>query len=205
MSRRVIVIGLVLAAIAAGGWAFFMNKAPQTAAPPAAEDVAAAPVDPNAVTSVDKNIDWGAAAARAGTTGKTVISPQSVGVDVQSPVPMLALPNISAQAVDSGKQVVKAKSDGYFATFPGAKYDVVVTGTKKAYKAPDTAPPPTVTTQSVDEFNYSETDTGAEVSFKQFGADYLVQFECKRPDPAKSCVTEKEARDVVESLVMVGN
>lgn len=203
MSRRVIVIGLVVAALAAGGWAFFMNKSPLNA-PPASEDAAAVTPE-DAVTEVDRNVDWDAAAAKAGITGKTLVSAQSVGVDVQSPVPMLALPNISAQAVDSGKQVVKATSDGYFATFPGAKYDVIVTGTKKAYKAPDKAPPPTVTTQSVDEFAYSQTDTGAEVTFKQFGADYLVQFECKKPDETKSCVTEAEARGVVESLVMVGN
>jgi hypothetical protein len=203
MSRRVIVIGLVVAALAAGGWAFFMNKSPLTASPASEDAAAAAPED--SVTEVDRNVDWDAAAAKAGITGKTLVSAQSVGVEVQSPVPMLALPNISAQGVDSGKQVVKATSDGYFATFPGAKYDVVVTGTKKAYKAPDKAPPPTVTTQSVDEFAYSQTDTGAEVTFKQFGADYLVQFECKKPDEAKSCVTEAEARGVVESLVMVGN
>jgi|JI10StandDraft_1071094.scaffolds.fasta_scaffold175004_2 hypothetical protein len=203
MSRRVIVIGLVVAAVAAGGWAFFMNKSPLT--PPPAADGAAAAAPDGVVTEVDRTVDWGAAAAKAGVTGKTVVSAQSVGVDIQSPVPMLALPNISAQAVDSGKQIVKATGDGYFATFPGAKYDVVVTGTKKAYKAPETAPPPTVSTQSVDEFAYSQTDTGAEVTFKQFGADYLVQFECKRPDETKPCITEAEARGVVESLVMVGN
>lgn len=202
MSRRVIVIGLVVAAIAAGGWAFFMNQSPLT--PPPAEDAAPATPD-GVVTEVDRTVDWDAAAAKAGVTGKTVVSAQSVGVDVQSPVPMLALPTISAQSVDSGKQIVKATGDGYFATFPGAKYDVVVTGTKKAYKAPDTAPPPTVSTQSVDEFSYSQTDTGAEVTFKQFGADYLVQFECKRPDETQSCINEAEARGVVESLVMVGN
>jgi len=204
MSRRVIVIGLVVAALAAGGWAFFLNKSPQTA-PPASTDAAATANPEDAVSEVDRTVDWGAAAAKAGSTGKTVVSAQSVGVDAQSPVPMLALPTITAQGVDSGKQTVKATGDGYFATFPGVKYDVVVTGTKKAYKAPEKAPPPTVTTQSVDEFNYSETDTGAEVSFKQFGADYLVQFECKKPDETKSCVTEKEARSVVEDLVMVGN
>jgi len=204
MSRRVIVIGLVVAAAAAGGWAFFMNKSPLVA-PLAPEATPAAVNSENSVAEVERSVDWGAAAAKAGITGKTLVSAQSVGVEAQSPVPMLALPNISAQGVDSGKQVVKATSDGYFATFPGAKYDVVVTGTKKAYKAPDKAPPPTVTTQSVDEFSYSQTDTGAEVTFKQFGADYLVQFECKKPDEAKSCVTEAEARGVVESLVMVGN
>ncbi len=202
MSRRVIVIGLVIAAIAAGGWAFFMNKAPKPAPAPEATPAAAAE---NAVTEVDHNVDWAAAAAKAGATGKTVVSAQSVGVEAQSPVPMLALPNISAQAVDSGKQTVKSTGDGYFATFPGAKYDVVVAGTKKAYKAPESAPPPVVSTQSVDEFQFSETETGAEVTFKQFGADYLVQFNCKKQDPTKSCITEKEARDVVESLVMVGN
>ena len=204
MSRRIIVIGLVVAAAAAGGWAFFMNKSPLVA-PLASEATPAAVNSEDSVAEVDRAVDWGAAAAKAGITGKTLVSAQSVGVEAQSPVPMLALPNISAQGVDSGKQVVKATSDGYFATFPGAKYDVVVTGTKKAYKAPDKAPPPTVTTQSVDEFSYSQTDTGAEVTFKQFGADYLVQFECKKPDETKSCVTEAEARGVVESLVMVGN
>jgi len=203
MSRRVIVIGLVVAAVAAGGWAFFMNKSPLT--PPPAADGAAAAAPDGVVTEVDRTVDWGAAAAKAGVTGKTVVSAQSVGVDIQSPVPMLALPTISAQSVDSGKQIVKATGDGYFATFPGAKYDVVVTGTKKAYKVPDSAPPPTVSTQSVDEFSYSQTDTGAEVTFKQFGADYLVQFECKRPDETQSCINEAEARGVVESLVMVGN
>jgi hypothetical protein len=203
MSRRVIVIGLVVAAVAAGGWAFFMNQSPVTPPPESGDAAAAAPDD--VVTEIDRTVDWGAAAAKAGVTGKTVVSAQSVGVDVQSPVPMLALPTISAQSMDSGKQVVKATGDGYFATFPGAKYDVVVTGTKKAYKVPDQAPPPTVSTQSVDEFSYSQTDTGAEVTFKQFGADYLVQFECKRPDETQSCINEAEARGVVESLVMVGN
>jgi hypothetical protein len=204
MSRRVIVIVLLVAALAAGAWAFFMNKSPESG--PAVSGPAVAAVNPeDTVSEVERTIDWGAAAAKAGITGKTIVSAQSVGVDVQSPVPMLALPNISAQAVDSGKQIVKATGDGYFATFPGAKYDVIVTGTKKAFKAPEKAPPPTVQAQSVDEFAYTQTETGAEVTFKQFGADYLVQFECKKPDETKSCVSESEARGVVESLVMVGN
>jgi hypothetical protein len=198
MSRRIAVIALVLAALAAGGAAIFLGKNPG-----APVETAALPAD--SVAEMDRTVDWSAAAEKAGATGKTLVSAQSVGVDVESPVPVLALPNITAQSVNSGKTTVKSTSDGYFASFPGAKYDVVVTGTKKAYKAPDSAPPPSVTTQSVDEFNFSQTDTGAEVTFKQFGADYLVQFECKKPDATKSCITEKEARDVVESLVMVGN
>ena len=94
----------------------------------------------------------------------------------------LSLP--SGEIVDA----IARQADGLLATFEG-----------------DKAPPPTVTTQSVDEFAYSQTDTGAEVTFKQFGADYLVQFECKKPDETKPCITEAEARGVVESLVMVGN
>ena len=70
--------------------------------------------------------------------------------------------------------------------------------------ARSTRPPPTVSTQSVDEFSYSQTDTGAEVTFKQFGADYLVQFECKRPDETQSCINEAEARGVVHGARAAG-
>ena len=69
MSRRVFVIGLVGAAVAAGGWAFFMNKSPLT--PPPAADGAAAAAPDGVVTEVDRTVDWGAAAAKAGTPGVT--------------------------------------------------------------------------------------------------------------------------------------
>jgi hypothetical protein len=199
MNRRVAVIGLVCAAALAAGVAIFANggKSPQIG--PSSVEAG----NEDLVKQGERQVDWGAAAEKAARNSKNVVSAQSVGVDVDSPVPVLALPSISAQSVNSGGTQVKATSDGYYASFPGAKYDVIVTGTKTFYKAPASAPPPTVTTQSVDEFNYSTTETGAEVAFKQFGADYNVQFECK--SGSAGCITEKEAREVVENLVMVGN
>lgn len=80
-----------------------------------------------------------------------------------------------------------------------------MTGTKKAYKVPDPVPPPTVSTQSVDDQLFADRYRRRSATFKQFGADYLVQFECKRPDETQSCTEYTEARGVVESLVMVGN
>jgi hypothetical protein len=35
---------------------------------------------------------------------------------------------------------------------------------------------------------------------KGYGADYLIEFECREVDGAESCITEQEAKDFAERL-----
>ncbi|MEL7232673.1 MAG: hypothetical protein AAGJ85_09205, partial [Pseudomonadota bacterium] len=55
-------------------------------------------------------------------------------------------------------------------------------------------------------FRFEETMTGAQVSFKRYGASYLVEFACKDPDAVVTelCVTEAQALSAVNDMLIAG-
>ena len=91
-------------------------------------------------------------------------------------------------------------SDGYFAAYPGIDYDIIVNGTNEVIGADtsgDGEDEPVLT--------YTPTMSGAQVSFSRYGADYLVEFECKSIEGGEAdCITEQEALDVTNKLVIAG-
>ena len=147
---------------------------------------------------LERSIDWEAArAARIAAidAGKKVddeglVQAQSGGIG--SPVPVMLPSGIIVPA--NQKQIVKMTKDGYFASYPGAKYDIVVNGTNEVFETRGT---------SVDDagtMKFTPMEAGAQVAFSRFGADYLVEFECNIIDGEESCVTEEEALKVAEEL-----
>jgi hypothetical protein len=122
-----------------------------------------------------------------------VVIPQAAGTDPLT-VPML-LPVIVQTASDrpSPPRITK---DGYFANYHLPRYDVIVNGSMKAYAAGAQAP------AAVDksEMKFQTSEGSAQLAFSRYGADYLIEFECREIDSPEGCITEAQAREFAESL-----
>jgi hypothetical protein len=158
----------------------------------------------------ERKVDWGGAEkdAGAGKAETAQLGPDASGVDpvtkAAAGVPILApKPTVGAAAAGlEQKGVVKATRDGYFAMFEGDTYDVVIHGTKDFYAAPDGAPK--ATKERLAGYKFEIGEGQAQLSFTRYGADYLVEFNCKLPNPLVACVTEQEAVAFAERLQAVG-
>jgi hypothetical protein len=161
------------------------------------------PVRPEAVEA-GTAIDWEAArrdlAARAGESGDAGFSIQSGGD--APPVPVF-LPSAPA-TIASGDAAPRFQptSDGYYAFFPGEAYDMIVNGTNVVISDPGAAAAPA---PRGDAFRFQTTTTGAQVAFSRYGADYLVEFECKdMPGGQASCITDEAALAAARDLALSG-
>ena len=110
-----------------------------------------------------------------------------------APVPML-LPSGIAQTASDRPTPPVVTADGYFATYHLPKYDAIVNGSKRAYAAAGQV----AGDKSVMKFTTGEAS--AQIAFSRYGADYLIEFECREVDGGDSCVTEAEAKEFAESL-----
>ena len=147
----------------------------------------------------ERQIDWVAArqarieAIDAGVAQDNALI-QVQGAGLGSPVPVMLPTGI---VVPANEQPLFATSgDGYFASYPGAIYDIIVNGTNEVWgdsseDLDDAARQTPVFTQN---------EAGAQVSFSRFGADYLVEFECNILNGENSCITEEQALSVIEGL-----
>ncbi len=168
-----------------------------------AETVAAdLPVRPES-TSVGAVIDWDAArrdlAARPPADGEGGFSIQSG--DVAPPVPVFLPSSPVAAQSDGVSPRFQPTNDGYYAFFPGDAYDTVLNGTNVVIAEPGIAGAPVRT----DAYNFQTTTTGAQVSFSRYGADYLVEFECKElVNGLPACITEEEAVAFARDLAISG-
>ncbi len=146
-----------------------------------------------------RDVDWAAArqariqAIEAGISADTVLA-QAAGNASLSPVPVMLPSGIVMPA--NSKQTVAFTPDGYFASYPGAKYDIIVNGTNEVYDTSSAA----ANADDLEEMKFDEMEAGAQIAFSRFGADYLVEFECNILDGDTSCITEEEAKAVVNGL-----
>lgn len=159
------------------------------------------PVRPETVTA-GSSIDWEAArrdlAARPLEEREASFSIQSGGE--APPVPVF-LPSAPV-SVQGGETAIRFQptNDGYYAFFPGEAYDIVVNGTNVVILAPGETPQPRPET-----YTFAPTTTGASVTFSRYGADYLVEFECKVFQAGQpSCITEEEALAFAHDLALSG-
>jgi hypothetical protein len=173
------------------------------AAPPAAEpDAAELTLRPEAVSKT-ATIDWEAARrdlAAIPSDERTEGSFQVQSGEAGAPVPVL-LPTgiVVPQGAESGVRF-QPMSDGYFATYPGIDYDIVVNGTNEVIGARESGDGPGDT-----ELNYIATMSGAQVAFSRYGADYLVEFECKHVEgDTADCIDEPTAVEITRKLVIAG-
>ena len=44
------------------------------------------------------------------------------------------------------------------------------------------------------------TSEEAQLAFSRYGADYLIEFECREIDSPEGCITEAQAKEFAESL-----
>ena len=145
--------------------------------------------------ATEGQIDW--AKAQADFTAKrpadAPVLPQSVQ-DKPSPVPMLLPSGIVQTASDRPTPPVITK-DGYFATYHLARYDAIVNGSMKAYTGTGQA-----AVADKEAMKFTTGEAVASLAFSRYGADYLIDFECREIDGPTSCITEAEAKEFAESL-----
>ncbi len=116
------------------------------------------------------------------------------------PVPVFLPSGDVSIASGEGAMRFQPTSDGYFAALPGETYDVVVNGTNQVIGPADGTP-----AARGDTYTFLETVSGAQVAFSRYGADYLVEFECKEmPGGKPDCISEEEALAFARNLGLTG-
>lgn len=166
-----------------------------------ATDEVELPVRP-ATAATGTTIDWEAArrdlAARPLEEREGAFQVASGGDAPPVPVFLPAGP-VAAQSGDVAVRF-QPTSDGYYAFFPTETYDIIVNGTNVVMAEPGAAPP-----SRTDAFNFQPTTSGAQVAFSRYGADYLVEFECKElVNGLPACITEEEAVAFARDLAISG-
>jgi hypothetical protein len=191
MMKSMLLGGLGLLAIAAAACTQEQPAAPAATAPAATtEEQVAQPASAGPAPVVGQ-IDWDAARVDAAARPSDVVIPQAVGSDPLT-VPML-LPEIVQTASDRPTPP-RVTKDGYFATYHLPRYDVIVNGSSKAYQAG--SPPAGDKT----EMKFTTVEAGAQLAFSRYGADYVIEFECREVDSPEGCITEAQAKEFAESL-----
>jgi hypothetical protein len=174
------------------------EESPQTpgAEPGGQPAITATPDVSGAPAASDQTIDWEAARA-AKAAGPEVDLPVSIqSVTGQSGLPQvpILLPSGIVQAQDARPPALVATPDGYFATYQTPRYDAIVNGTKTAYAAGQ----PKAAARA--DMTFTVGEASAQLAFSRFGADYLIEFECRQIDAADSCISEDEAKAFADSL-----
>lgn len=115
------------------------------------------------------------------------------------PVPVLLPSGIVIPAGAETQVRFQPLADGYFASYPGAAYDIIVNGTNEVIGQSARMD------DGLDKINFQATASGAQVALSRYGADYLVEFECNDADGGGAdCISEDEALDVARKLVIAG-
>lgn len=148
-------------------------------------------------------IDWEQArqdfATRDLSDDSSTFGVASGGEAPSVPVLLPTRPITTASADGSPTFKVIPMNDGYYAVFDGEAYDMIINGSDRI--APASAGDPTLDPSA---FRFEETITGAQVSFKRYGASYLVEFNCKGrpPGPDSNCIDEDAAVAAVQDLLV---
>jgi hypothetical protein len=192
MMKALLLAGLAALAVATSACTDD-KKAPVATAPQAGDEkpvqVASAPQVPSTTASVN----WEAARADMAKRPADVVVPQAAGADPLV-VPML-LPSGIVQTQSDRPVAPRIVKDGYFATYHLPRYDVTVNGSARAYAVGGQTP---AADKSVMRFQTAEG--GASLAFSRYGADYLIDFECREVDSPDGCIGEAEAKEFAESL-----
>ncbi len=147
-------------------------------------------------------IDWDSArndlASRPGT-----VAPARFGIEsgaTAPPVPVL-LPTGIVIPQGVGEPAFRALRDGYFANYPGIDYDITISGTNIVHDGASGR------TEGSENVTFAATASGAQVSLSRYGADYLVEFECRQLAgiSGDACISEDAAMQIARDLVIVGS
>ncbi len=146
--------------------------------------------------AVDNQINWDAARAELSKRpADAPVTVQTAGQDGPSPVPML-LPSgvVTVQSAEARPTVPVVTKDGYFATYHLPRYDAIVNGSQRAITSGQPAQ------GDKEAMRFTTGEASAQLTFSRYGADYVIEFECRQVDGAESCITEPEASEFAESL-----
>jgi hypothetical protein len=169
-------------------------EAPPGPPPPTDPAVAEPIAGPQAV---EGQIDW--AAARDAKSKQQItdspVSVQQVDANAGPPKVPVLLPSGVVQAQNARPPALVQTKDGYFATYHLPQYDAIVNGSQKSYQAGAAA-----AGGDKSAMKFSTGEGSAQLAFSRFGADYLIEFECREVDGANSCITEDQAKEFAESL-----
>lgn len=176
-------------------------EAPAAASSQTETPVVLPSVGPRADAMRTAEIDW--TSAREDLTTQEKGSDELVTVASSSEpavVPVLLPTGIVTPASAERGVMFRQTSDGYFASYPGEVYDIVINGTNLiAGTASDAG-------GRQDEPVFTASVAGAQLSLSRYGADYLIEFECNidlAPD-SDTCITEDEAFEMAEKLIVAG-
>ena len=145
-----------------------------------------------------RQIDWTAArqariaSIEAGKTNGGLVSVASEGSG--SPVPIMLPSGIVMP--QNARPAFAIMDDGYFASYQQPKYDIIVNGTNEVFDTPAMDADAAAREQMV----FTPSEAGAQVSFSRFGADYLVEFECRVLDGDTHCISREDALKIAEEL-----
>jgi hypothetical protein len=171
--------------------------APETAGPQAADQVQPAMAGPPVE---EGSIDWTAAradrAASPAADQASAMVQSATGQTAGPPAVPVLLPSgiVQAQGDNARPPALVATEDGYFASYQMPRYNAVVNGSKRAYVTGAAA------AAAGDAMAFTPMEAGAQLAFSRYGADYLIEFECRQIDGSASCITEEEARAFAETL-----
>lgn len=190
--KALVLAGLSAVALVAAACTEEKAATPEAAAPTAEQPVqtASAPQGPATTTGT---VDWEAARADLAKRPADVVVPQAAGSDPLV-VPML-LPGGIVQTAADRPVPPRIMKDGYFATYHLPRYDVTVNGSQKSYAAGGAAP-----AADKGEMKFQVGEAAASLTFSRYGADYLIDFECREVDGPEGCITEAEAKEFADSL-----
>ena len=164
---------------------------PEQAAAPAADQQLAGP------QAVDAQINWEAARADFAKrpADQQNVTIQQAGQDGPSPVPMLLPSGVALpQSTDQRPTIPVVTKDGYFATYHLPRYDAIVNGSQRAVASGQAVQGDKA------EMKFTTGEASAQLAFSRYGADYVIEFECREVDGAESCITEPEAKEFADSL-----
>ncbi len=205
---RVLVMVTWLAFVAACGDAVDQGNEADRAPVSPPEEIETAPApqpepfEPAARPSVrpqQAEIDWNSArrdlAERPADVAVANFGIESGG---SAPAVPVLLPTGIVTPQGAGTPAFRPLRDGYYANYPGAAYDITVSGTDRVHGDGEVA--------RNDDMNFAQMAAGAQVSLSRYGADYLVEFECKGVEGAlgDSCISEEDAMEIARNLVIAG-
>ncbi|MCG8442729.1 MAG: hypothetical protein MI723_13080 [Caulobacterales bacterium] len=150
----------------------------------------------------ERRVQWPVGVESMTATAARVFPAGAGDAFAASPVPVLAPAGLTSADRDAFSNTFGATADGFYAVIPRGAFDVVLNGTVSYVVSPAL-----IKEIPRDGFTYlyEEGDAGTNISFNRFGADYLLEFECRDAiNYASDCVTEQEAVELADSLVIVG-
>jgi hypothetical protein len=184
------VVALAAACTEEGAGPSDPSQNPEQAASPSPDQ---APAGPQAV---EAQINWDAARADlAKRPADAPVTIQTAGQDGPSPVPMLLPSGVALpQGADQRPTIPVVTKDGYFATYHLPRYDAIVNGSQRAIASGQAAQ------GDKEAMKFTTGEASAQLAFSRYGADYVIEFECREVDGAESCITEQEAKEFADSL-----